>query len=104
MNAHSAMLTDMRLPDQVFPLDSSAMSRNPIIKRRKAPDQGCVFIFVNVIAICNRYVFFLIHIPITRLDTYDNFQARIGRIFICSLFSALHVQTESLNHGVPKDS
>ena len=40
MNAHSAMLTGMRLPDQSFALDASAMSRNPIIQRRKAPDQG----------------------------------------------------------------
>jgi len=40
MNAHSAILTDMRLPDHPFSLDSGSMSRNPIIQRRKAPDQG----------------------------------------------------------------
>ena len=40
MNAHSAMLTDMRLPEQAFGIDSNAMARNPIIQRRKAPDHG----------------------------------------------------------------
>eukprot|EP00794_Sanderia_malayensis_P014197 gene14197-15678_t len=40
MNAHSAMLTDMRLPDHTFNIDAAAMGRNPIIQRRKAPDQG----------------------------------------------------------------
>ena len=40
MNAHSAVLTEMRLPDQACNIDASAMARNPIIKRRTAPDQG----------------------------------------------------------------
>eukprot|EP00112_Aurelia_sp_Birch-Aquarium-sp1_P012141 Seg2551.4 transcript_id=Seg2551.4/GoldUCD/mRNA.D3Y31 product="MAP kinase-activated protein kinase 5" protein_id=Seg2551.4/GoldUCD/D3Y31 len=40
MNAHSAVLTEMRLPDQTCNIDASAMARNPIIQRRTAPDQG----------------------------------------------------------------
>ena len=31
MNAHSAMLTDMRLPEKSFALNQGAMSKNPII-------------------------------------------------------------------------
>ena len=40
MNVHAAMLTDMRLPDRAFLIEPTAMSRNPIIQRRKVPDQG----------------------------------------------------------------